>query len=448
MFIKLKQEYGYLRYFSLLLASVVFTASQCIASEWSSKVGGGVSYSDNLYRASDDQESGRAYDVYMGINGKQQSSKYSASVASDLTYKKYSIDQDQEIVGAFSANAEYRPIYNFLTITAADSYGQYLTGANQYEKVLDTPSSRRAYNVFSLGSNLFIPLGARTKIKLNSQWIRAMYEGSPFDTTRQQYGSEISYALSPNSSAYASYATGRTKIDHVDLSQMAFNFYDFNESGVGLSLKSVKTSLNIFAGKTGLKYPQESRSPSTLLRADAARNIGKSISLVVNAGINYEDSGSNFVLSQNLYGVDSGPIAQTLTNDAFKYHYADVSMSYVASANDLSVGLNVNRSYHSINSQYDDERRSLTVKWGHRFSQRINVAFGSQFSSQKYKLSSIIYSDRSLSAALKWSLSQNADVNLNLTRNRGDQDELLQGLRPYKYNENVATLGLMYRLGR
>lgn len=430
----------------LLCGAMLLTDSS--ASEWNATAGAGLSYSDNLYRTSHDHKSDYAYDAYLGLNGKQQGSRYSTSLASNLTFRKYSSDQNSEVLGAVTTSAQYSPLVNLLTISVTDTFGQYLASASQPEMTLDVPSNRLGYNILALGPSIYIPLGSRTKISTNAQWVNSTYEGSPYDTTRLQYGSELNYALSQSSSIYVTHSASRIKFDRVVASQMTYDAFDIIETGFGFTMKTAKSNMNLLAGRTSVKYPLDTKSPNTLFRGDLSRRIGKSVALLLSAGVSYEDSGSNYALSQNIYGIDSGSLTQALTNDAFKFHYANASINYSGSKNNLSLGINANRSFHSINTQLDYERQSLNLRLSHRFSQRIDIDFGSDFGKQKFTANASTYNDWSFGASLRWHLTKNADINFGLSHNHGSQTGAFQGAQSYNYNENTARLALMYLLGR
>lgn len=426
-----------------IFCSTIF--SSCFASDWTAQVGAGVSQSDNFSRVEANPDSQTSTDASIAINGTQKGARYDASMASNLAYVRRTGGTSSEVQGALIGSLEYKPITDRLSVSINDTFGQYLDSTNQPVQVVDNPNNRHAYNILSVGPDLQIPISNRVKFSYNSRWIKSLYEHSPYDSDRLQMDARMYYALSSYSSIYVGLTNGKIEFDGYTDPQSS---YRITETSAGFSTKSSKGEFNVSLGKTSLKHDHSNGDPSSLMRASIAQNLNKTMRLLFNAGVTYEDPSSGFVLNQGLYGVNSGALAQPFSNDAYKYHYADVGLSLNSAKMTMLGTVNYNRTFYDSQTQLNSNHRSLRVYIARQVSQKLGINLNAELGKRTFVVNDSGYTDWSAGWGLVWHFNAKLAANFGYAHYEGLQNQNSVSSQPYSYKENRANLRLVYSIIR
>jgi hypothetical protein len=412
-----------------------------VAADWSWSVGAGYGHTDNRFKQEANPQSDSSFDTTLVMDGQQRGARFDAKLAANVAYNYRVKDASKDVEGGVAAAFEYRPLPDYLHLMLTDNFGQILGTQNSPDLVVDTPENRVNFNIVEAGPDIFLPLGKRLKLDFSGRYAHSTFGESLTDSTRITKSASMNYALTTSSSAALSASNSHTAFDKLDNDVFS---YDVVETALNYRLNSARTTADVSAGRTQLKYRFRELPATTLVRALVSHEFGTRLNVVLGAGTNYSGASNNFVLDQGLLGVDSGTLTDPYTTDAYKSDYADLSGQFSGARVRFTLGAGWARARHVDLVQLNDSTKGVRLSLTRSISQRLDWRISGNYGVRQFELTSARYTDWNAGTGLTWNYTSTVNMRLDYAHVYGVRTGLLTQATPYNFKENQVSLRFFY----
>lgn len=395
---------------------------------------GGFEYTDNVGRASIEEESETVGVAAFALQLNTDRPRLDAEIGANLEYRDY-LDQtfDSELVGGVDGLVSFAFIPERFTWVITENFGQI---ANE-RTVADSPDNRQNVNYFSTGPDIMLPLGGRTLVQLSGRYSDTYYENTPEDHEALTGWLALIRQLSETSSVSLNGST--TDIEYDD---EAFAEYQLEQVFLRWSTVTERTTFILDGGYNDVTQDDES-ADGLLARLELLRAVGARSRVGLSAGTEFSTSGQGFRRDQELTGVVTGADdAIIAASDPYQLDYAYLSWTTDRERSAFSVVLNARSEAHEVRTEVDRDVYGAAVTLSRQLSRRLDGSLVGRYLQEEFVNTGFKFDEWGVGLGLSWQLSERISLSLRFDHFEGASDD---GTRDF--DENRAYVGLAYSRG-
>jgi hypothetical protein len=320
---------------------------------------GGVVGSDNIARASANEDDGTITRAGFSLDWNQDSSRLKTNVDSNLYYEHYSDNvYEDDWLGGFAGQMRFGIVPDRFEWMLQDNFGQIISDPF----VADTPENRENVNFITTGPDFTMAIGGDNKLTILARYSQAQYETDALDNTQTGGGITFQHTLSSASSASLNFLT-----EHIELGDgAALSSYDRQSLFLRYEAHGRRTGLTFDAGYTRMDMGDE-KPDGFLGRLQLRRTLSPSSSINLGVGTQFSDSSQLFREGQTAQGSSNlGMRAEASSvvgvNDPFRSDYLTFGYDFDRHRTTLSIEAQLDKETYQTQSQFD---RKLTILGAH-----------------------------------------------------------------------------------
>ena len=365
----------------------------------------GLGHSDNIRRASANEEDEDIAAAGLRFSLDQRSSRLQADAVGNFSFAEYLNDTyDSEVLGNFAGNARFGFVPQRFEWVMSDNFGQTLS--DPFAPV--TPDNRENINYFSTGPDVTFAFGSQTRLRLGARYSLATYEASPLDFDTTSGEAALLRMLSSASNISLNARVAQTDYDEASLDAD----YDQSEAFLRYDVTGARTRLAIDLGYTQIdRDAAADTEDGLLLRLEVIRRLSAASTATLAAGREFSNSGSAFAGLQGVGGIGLGATPGLQTAQPFTNDYAN--LGYDFSRNRTTLGLYASwrdQSYETA-TLLDQTLTSVGAQVGREMSPRTSLTLHAIYTEADFKLGAD-YTDLNGGAGIAWRLSRSVSVNV------------------------------------
>ena len=393
----------------------------------------GVEYTDNVGRASVEEESETVGVAGFILDLNTDRPRLDAAIGAHLEYREY-LDEtfDSELVGGVDGLASYAFIPERFVWVITDNFGQI---ANQ-RTLPDSPDNRQNINYLSTGPDITLPLGGRTLVQLSGRYSDTYYENTPEDNESVTGSLALIRQLSDITSVSLNGST--TDIEYDD---EAFAEYRLDQAFLRWSTVSERSTFILDGGYNEVTQDDDS-SDGLLARLELSRAVGARSRVGLNIGTEFATSGQGLRRDQELTGIETGADDTIAASDPYQLDYAYLSWTTDRERSAFSVVLNARSEAHEVRTEADRDVYGAAVTLSRQLSRRFDGMLIGSYTDEELVNTGFKFDEWGVGLGLSWLLSDRVSLSLRLDHFDGSSED---GTRDY--DENRAYLGIVYSRG-
>ncbi|HEV7609494.1 MAG TPA: outer membrane beta-barrel protein [Steroidobacteraceae bacterium] len=391
----------------------------------------GMSSSDNIRRASEDEESGSIASAGVDLGYEHHSRRVAANVDLDATYEDYSDDAFEDgMVGGVDATLQLDLVPERFTWFTQENFGQMTSDPF----APNTPANREDVNYFTTGPDFTLQFGGATSLRLGGRYSDLQYEISPIDGSQVEGTIALQRQLSSASAVSVNVEDRSYKFDD----QLVNNDYDRRQTYLRYQLSGSRTNITADLGYTQIDVDGETSSGS-LARLAVTRRMSSAATITLSFASQFSTAGDLFREGQDSIGVSSQSASLVGTSDPFTSRELGLSYKFERNRTAFDVGVQFDRERYETQSVFD---RDLTV-WRANFRRQLSAVLDfSVFALlEQQEFQSVDFDDDELRAGaiLNWQIGRRLSARFQLDRFDRDSNDVLG-----EYTENRASIYLIW----
>jgi hypothetical protein len=408
-------------------------------SEFSYSLSAGLSYSDNVERQGDTEESETTAEAGLQMSLFNDDGRMHSDVGADLQFRHYTDDtSDDELVGGLDGLVTFWFAPERFGWVLQNSYGQSLIDARD----VDVAGNRQSVNYFSTGPDIVFQLGDLTQLHLQGRWSDVYYEESIEDNTRITSNLALVRQLTDTSSVSLNGEHSRIEFDQSPPN----SDYDLHSVYLGYDARGARTTLQLQAGYSALHdYGDSSDGP--LLSLAITRKVGARSTLTLDAGTGQTDTAEAFRRDYSIGGFESGTSDAVVSQDPFQSDYASLGWQIEGARTGLSITADWRREDHETDPTLDRDGVGAGMAVTRQVGPRTSARLSGSWNRQDFDTSGTDFDEWSAGLGVSWQFARGVSLTLDAFHFRGTGDTSA-GAGQRDYDENRYTLRIGYSPGR
>ena len=309
-----------------MLAGFAVCACDSACAEFQPFASTGVTYSDNISRIEDGEESGAQAGAVAGFRFFEVKPRWNANVEAAGTYLRYfsddTLEDNSDQLGWLTAQGSFSIMPRYLSWEVLDNYGQVATDPFGSLR----PSDRQNINYATTGPNFAFPVGATNRFDVQLRYSDVRYSETKIQNShRNSVNAGLVHEWTPIRTISLNYYGEQVKFKNDTI----FRDYDLQSAFLSLNSTPRRMRIGIDLGITQIDDGTASES-STLAALAISRQIGRVSSIQVYGRRAFADSADAFRFGQG-GGEDSVLIDQDVQVLGQPYRETYYSFGYIAS---------------------------------------------------------------------------------------------------------------------
>lgn len=390
----------------------------------------GAEYTDNVGRASEDEQSETVGTGTIAFGLATVRRRLDADITGRLEYREYFDSAfDSEIVGGVRGAVLFTLIPERFTWVVTDNFGQI----SNDRRLVDNPDNRRDINYFSTGPDVTLPLGQRTFVQVSGRYSDTYYEGESTDSTMLTG----SLALIRQLSTFTSISLNGSSSD-VDYDDELIQDYRIDQAFLRWSTVNERSSFVLDGGYNQVDDGTNS-SGGVLARLELSQSVAARSRIGLNVGTEFVTTGLGFRRVQEITGVDPGTGDAIATRDAYQMDYAYLTWTTDRVRSSFSVTLSARSESHEVETLDDRDLYGAALRLSRHLTPRLDGSLTASYTKEELVNENFSFDEWHVSVGLSWLVGPSLSVRLRLEHFEGSSDG---GVR--EFDENRAYLGLAY----
>jgi len=419
--------------------AALLTSLAHAAQEFSISLNAGATYTDNVGRVSDNEQSETMAGAGLQMSLVNREDRLQTNIAADLQYRHFLDDSfDDELVGGLNGDLRYWFVPNRFAWIVQDNLAQALIDP----RAVDTAANRQNINFFSTGPDFRLRLGARTDLAVQGRWSDASYEDSDVDNQRLTGSVSVIRHLAPTRSLSLNGTASRVEYDQSPPN----SDYDTQSASLGFNAQGTRTTLDLQAGYTSLHDFGDS-SDGPLFSLAVTRKVAARSTLSLNAGTNLIDTAEAFRRDSAIGGVSPDIGDAIVSRDPFQSDYLTIGLRVDGGRTGIRAAVDWRKEDHERDDALNRELRGASLELSRQLTPALTARLSGAWNMQDFDESSVDFDEWSVGAGIDWGFSRSFTVSLRGDHFTGSGDTSTgNGVRDYE--ENRIALRISYRPAR
>jgi len=299
-------------------------------------------YSDNIRRASSDQQSEWINSVMAGAAYRENGPALDAHLLAQAEYRDYKNDTYNDGMFYYAdASLLWRIAPQRLNWIFVDRYGQLTRDIS----LPDTPDNRINTNVFTTGPDILIRLGQVNTLVLGMRYGNATYSEGSLDSNRYGASARWQYAANTEMTYSLNYEAGQVKYEN----QLLNDNFTRHDLYFRTDMHAARTRFLLDLGGTQVNREVAGETSGYLARLNWSQQLTSGSSAGLLVASEYLDTGTVFLSTATSPTIAPGassyiPATNDVSNDFYYTKRAEVYYTRI----DGSFGLNARAYYRDI----------------------------------------------------------------------------------------------------
>ena len=424
-----------LRPIALLLLTGLFLAQQLLALDTDFELAVGVGYSDNISRVDASRDIDEVITAaVLTLNLEEKSERLDLNAQSSVSLVSYQDNTfDDETFGFITASALIRLSKQNFSWFFAENLGQVVINPLQAE----TPDNRENMNYFTTGPRLSLPLGARTRFKLDGNFSDVQYEKRTLDN--QRFGGLIGIERELSPSQSLSFIVEGDRIEYDDAPPNAP--VDKQSAYLRLQTTAPRSQFSLNLGWNQVERAGN-KGDGLLAELDWSRQISAQSAFSFHFGTRFSDAGDIFRFIQSIDSRRADTQDIQTVSDPFQLETASIRYTFNQSRTRFSIDAFYEKENYESLSNLDRDRTGFRLNLARDLTRSLNITLFTRLSYRDYANTARSDDDSIYGFRLRWDISRRLGLNLTVQRMERDSSNAL-----FDYVEKRASLSLLFRSG-
>ena len=420
---------------ALLVLSGMFLAQPLLALDTDFEVEVVAFYSDNVTRVDPSRDiDGVVTTAGFTLNLEEESRRLDLIAHGGLLVATFPGSTfDDETLGLVTASALIRITEQKFSWFFAENLGQVVINPFQAE----TPDNRENMNYFTTGPRLSLPLGARTRFKLDGNFSDVQYEKRMLDN--QRFGGLIGIERELSPSRSLSFIVEGDRIEYDDAPPNAP--VDKQSAYLRLQTTAARSQLSLNLGWNQVERAG-TKGDGLLAELDWSRQISAQSTFSFRFGTRFSDAGDIFRFIQSIDSRRADTQDIQTVNDPFQLDTASIRYTFNQPRTRFSIDAFYEKENYESLTNLDRDRSGIKLDLARDLTRSLNVTLFTRLSYRDYANRARSDDDSIYGFRLRWNISRRLGLNLTVQRMERDSDDAL-----FDYVEKRASLSLLFRSG-
>jgi len=392
---------------------------------------GGATFSDNVARASTDEEDGTIGVIGTQLKYIQESRRFKTDVDLNAAYEKYFDDTfDDGVVGGVDASLDIGIVPERFLWVFQENFGQIQS--NRFAST--TPENRENINYFTTGPDIAFHLGDTMSLTLSGRHSETNYEKQNLDGQQNGGGLSLGRQLSAKSTLSMNVEAEQFEFDD----EIANPNYDRQRAFLRYDMDVARTALKVDAGYTAIDIDGE-KSDGLLARVSLSRQVSPGSTFSLSAGNEFSDSAELFRSGQDQSGVSIETPGLDASSDPFTNRYASLGFDFNRHRTSFGVSLQYSKEMYETQTELDRTITTYGLYLGRQLSPVLSARlFGAL---DQRRSDDITFDDDEMRVGVNLELAIGRTLALKFQYQLYDRDS---SLAQTDYTENQASLFLLW----